>query len=202
MSNSVAPRVREPAEIDPRVARTTHAIGRALIELIQERDFGGITVQCILDRAGVGRTTFYAHYRNKEDVLHSSSERMLAAFERILERPAAADARLFPVAEFLTHIGESRGVVAALRRAGRLDEVLGLCTLHAARVIERRIEGAAGIGSAVPRPLVARMLAGALMEAIGWWQDHPASATPAELDSAFHELARGVLLPRRWARAV
>jgi hypothetical protein len=37
------------------------------------------------------------------------------------------------------------------------------------------------------------MLAGALVEAIRWWQDHPAAATPAAMDAAFHEFARGVL---------
>jgi hypothetical protein len=42
-------------------------------------------------------------------------------------------------------------------------------------------------------PLLARMLAGALVGSVQWWQDHPAVATPAEVDAAFHELARGVL---------
>src|SRR5919199_1133829 len=41
MSNNSPARVRDPAETDPRIARTTHALGRALIELIQERDFRG-----------------------------------------------------------------------------------------------------------------------------------------------------------------
>ena len=194
MSNNSAARVREPADVDPRIARTTHALGRALIELIQERDFRDITVQNILDRAGVGRATFYAHYRNKEDVLHSSYERVFATFELMLDRsPSSAATRLFPVAEFLTHIGEAHGVVTALRRAGQLDDAWALCAGSAARTIERRIERSAGVTPRISRPLVARMLAGALMETIRWWQDRPSAATPAEMDAAFHELARGVL---------
>src|SRR5690606_20077435 len=74
MSNKTQLRVRKVAASDPRIARTTHALGRALVDLIQEHNFDEITVQQILDRAGVGRTAFYAHYRNKEDVLHSSYE--------------------------------------------------------------------------------------------------------------------------------
>src|SRR5690606_15510626 len=80
MSNNAPAPVRN-ADPDPRVARTTHALGRALIELIQERDYDEITVQHILDRAGVGRATFYAHYRNKDDALHSNYERLFALFE-------------------------------------------------------------------------------------------------------------------------
>lgn len=195
MSNIAASPVRNPDEVDPRVARTTHALGRALIELIQERDFDGITVQHILDRADVGRATFYAHYRNKEDALHSSYERIFASLEPMLARPSsAAGPRLFPVAEFLGHVGDMRGLVDALRRDGRLEECWAMFAGYAVRIIERRIADCwPAVASTIPRPLAAHMLAGALMESIKWWQDHPSAATPAQMDAAFHELARAVL---------
>jgi AcrR family transcriptional regulator len=193
MPNIAPARVQDAADVDPRVARSTHALGRALIELLQERDFDAITVQHILDRARVGRATFYAHYRNKEDALQSSYERLFAAFEPMLARSTAAGPRLFPVAELLEHLAESGRVVEALHRAGRLGEVWELFVGHAARLIERRLACWPGVVPAAPRPLAARMLAGALVEAISWCQDHPAAATPAQMDAAFHELARGML---------
>ena len=193
MPNDVPAPVRKPAAPDPRVARSTHALGRALIALMQERDFDEITVQHVLDRSGVGRATFYAHYRNKEDALQSSYDRVFASFEGLLARPSAGAARLFPVTEFLAHVGESRGVVDALRRAGRLEDAWSLLAGRAARLIERRLAAWPGVAPAVARPLAARMLAGALVETIRWWQEHPAAATPAEVDAAFHELARGLL---------
>src|SRR4051812_1284310 len=110
MSNNAVPSVRNFREPDPRVARTTHALGQALIELVQERDFDAITVRDILERAGVGRSAFYAHYRNKEDVLHSSYERLFAGLEPLLDRPSAGADRLFPVTEFLEHIATARGI--------------------------------------------------------------------------------------------
>ena len=193
MPNDSAPTVREAATTDPRVERTTLALGRALIELIQERDFDDITVQSILDRAGVGRTAFYTHYRNKDDVLHSSYERLFAGLEAILEPPSRPRARLFPVAEFLTHVGDSRRLVTALRSAGQMEEMWAACAGYAARIIERRIERMGTVTSGIPRALAARMLAGALVEAIEWWLAHAGTATAAEMDAAFHELARGVL---------
>jgi AcrR family transcriptional regulator len=118
MPNNSAVTVREPRDasprdVDPRVARSTHALGQALIELIQEGDYDSITVQRILDRAGIGRATFYAHYRNKEDVLYSSYERLFSGLERLVERPSAVEQRLFPVSEFLEHLAASRILVNA-----------------------------------------------------------------------------------------
>jgi AcrR family transcriptional regulator len=56
---------------DGRVARTRDRLGDAMIALILEKPFDSITVQDVLDRAGVGRSTFYAHYKDKDDVLIS-----------------------------------------------------------------------------------------------------------------------------------
>lgn len=61
----------EPA--DRRVRRTRRALHQALIGLMLERGYARITVQDILDRADVGRSTFYAHFRNKDDLLVGSS---------------------------------------------------------------------------------------------------------------------------------
>lgn len=216
MANRPPARVRDPRRgdadgdlhadppADPRVARTTRALGRALIALVEERAFDAITVQDILDRAGVGRTAFYAHYRNKHDVLQSSSDQAFASFEGLLDRPSRyglPGTRLFPVAEFLAHVGDRERLVLALRRDGLLDDSWALLAGHAARTIGRRLAAwAATVGEApatalatLPAPLLARMLAGALVESAQWWQDHAGAATPAEVDAAFHELARGVL---------
>lgn len=178
---------------DPRVARTTHALGRALLELMRERPFDAITVQQILDRAEVGRTAFYTHFRNKEDVLHTSFERLFGALEPMLDRHSPLGRRLFPVTEFLSHIADEQDTVRALRRDGRMDDVWSLCGDHAARLIERRRTD--DQRRTPQRQLRARMLAGALVAMMAWWLDHPDETTPAELDAAFHEFARGARAP-------
>ena len=66
-------------------------------------------------------------------------------------------------------------------------------TGYAAGIIERRLEEWPEVRAAVPRRLLARMLAGALVEMFRWRQEHPLATVTAELDDAFHELARGVL---------
>src|SRR4029453_6969780 len=67
------------ARTDRRVRRTRELLRRALLSLVQEQGYERITVQDILDRADVGRSTFYAHYRDKDDLLLSGFEDIRAA---------------------------------------------------------------------------------------------------------------------------
>lgn len=175
------------------MARTTRALAHALIELIQERRYDDITVQQIIDRAGVGRATFYAHYRNKDDALHSSYEGLFAIFESVLDRSVERRRRLFPVAEFVAHVVEQHELRNALRRSGRLEEAYEMFAGHIAAIIERRLASWDDVQPTISRRLAARMLAGALLEMLRWAEDHPSVAGPEDMDRAFHELARGVL---------
>jgi AcrR family transcriptional regulator len=61
---------------DRRIERTRHSLWQALFALIGERGYDSTSVQHILDRAGVGRATFYAHFRSKEDLLRSGMDAM------------------------------------------------------------------------------------------------------------------------------
>ncbi len=62
---------------DRRVRRTRTALHKALIELMIERGYDKVTVQDVLDRADVGRSTFYAHFRSKDDLLVVSGTEFL-----------------------------------------------------------------------------------------------------------------------------
>jgi len=54
---------------DRRVERTRELLSRALLSLIPEKGFDAVTVQDVIDRANVGRSTFYTHFVDKEDLL-------------------------------------------------------------------------------------------------------------------------------------
>jgi len=56
------------------VTRTRDVLGDAIVELMQELPFEQITVQQVLDRAGVARSTFYMHYREKDDLFLSEAD--------------------------------------------------------------------------------------------------------------------------------
>src|SRR5258708_24940011 len=63
-------------EIARRVARTRRALHEALIRLIKRKGYDALTVQEIIDEADIGRATFYAHYRGKDDLLRGGFERL------------------------------------------------------------------------------------------------------------------------------
>src|SRR5688500_7149656 len=65
---------------DRRVQRTRELLQKALIELISERGHDAIRIQDIVDRANVGRTTFYLHYSSKEELFMSCHEAVFRSF--------------------------------------------------------------------------------------------------------------------------
>src|SRR5512139_3251865 len=54
---------------DRRVLRTRATLREALVRLILERGWDDISVQDVCDRANVGRSTFYSHFADKEELL-------------------------------------------------------------------------------------------------------------------------------------
>src|SRR5262245_66510880 len=104
---------------ETRVERTRHALGTALIELMRERPLQQLTVQDVLDRAGVGRATFYAHFQNKRDLFLSENERFLGWLEAALEAPGSRPGRLAPVSELFAHVAEQGAYLRALRSEER-----------------------------------------------------------------------------------
>lgn len=116
---------------DRRVERTQQLLRAALLSLIEERGFEALTVQDIIDRANVGRATFYAHFENKEDLLVSGFEGLRTALKELQHqahsRQMDSDGRLFAFSrELFAHIAEYRKVFRMMvgKRSGTLVQQL------------------------------------------------------------------------------
>lgn len=68
--------------LDRRVQKTRKLLQDALIELVAEKGYESVSIQEILDKANVGRSTFYAHFQDKEQLLHSILDRLDELFEQ------------------------------------------------------------------------------------------------------------------------
>src|SRR5262245_17355252 len=68
---------------DRRVRRTRRALQEALIGLMTEKSYEAVTVQDVIDRADVGRSTFYTHYTDKDKLLRDS----IAVLRSLVEQP-------------------------------------------------------------------------------------------------------------------
>src|SRR3954469_23951916 len=82
MQNNSAKSVRKVGGLvvetqqDRRVRRTRRLLREALLALVLEKGYEAVTVQDVLDRADVGRATFYAHFRDKDDLLISGADEL------------------------------------------------------------------------------------------------------------------------------
>ena len=180
-------------KIDARVRRTRDALGDALVALMQEKPFDSITVQDVLDRAQVGRSTFYSHFSDKDDLLMSDADEFFESIAMALSVHGDKSDRVFPVKEFFLHIIDAKQFVEALKSSGKMHENFELAQGHFARGIERRLKELSR-GATIPeneRAIRAFAHAGALLSLLTWWIDRGMKETPEEMDRLFHQLVWG-----------
>jgi AcrR family transcriptional regulator len=182
-------------KIDRRVRRTRDVLGDALVELMHEKPFPDITVQQVLDRAGVSRSTFYTHYRDKNDLFLSDVEDFLELMAFHLSRQGDTSNRVAPVRELFAHIAEWREFHGVLVKAGKIRDFLELGQGYFARAIEQRLaeleNGRLARSAGRGRPAstaLAQMFAGALLSLLTWWITSGTRGTPAELDELYHRM--------------
>src|SRR5215207_4731977 len=109
-------------KIDARVRRTRDALGDALIALMQEKPFETITVQEVLERAHVSRSTFYTHYSDKGDLLMSDAEEFFESLSMALSNNGDKSNRVFPVREFFAHLSDVQPFFRALANSAQFTE--------------------------------------------------------------------------------
>jgi len=138
--------------MDARVIRTRSSLTHALFELIREKRWERITVQDLLDRTGVSRSTFYAHYDNKLDVLASEIPDVTSA---VVVSPHG-DIDLGPLFE---HVDEMAPILFPLLSQPVLGEI--------AMAFENGLRDTFGeVVDEEAAPYLARFIAGALIATI------------------------------------
>ncbi len=178
------------ARPDRRVARSRRALKEALTDLILEQGYESVTVQDVIDRADVGRSTFYAHFLDKDD--------LLMAILADVEMPAP-DAKLWKpddpafgwTLELFRHFGSGKrlfkavassqsGALARRETTRRLEDLARaeLSRLQAGRKLDAfRLE------------TVVRFLVGTFIGFMDWWMREENEHLPAEqVDHAFRSL--------------
>ena len=181
--------------LDRRVERTRSLLYNALLELIMEKPYNKITVQEIIDRANVGRSTFYSHFTDKDDLLRSgmnhlrfdiregfseeTGNNVLISVRHIFEHVAA---NYRPYRALMSNTG-----LQGMRRAG--DESIS-------KAFVEHLEHArqhANLEFPAPPVILAQFLSGALHSLIFWWLQEQMPYTPAEMDEMFGKIISGMV---------
>ncbi|MEO8673487.1 MAG: TetR/AcrR family transcriptional regulator [Tahibacter sp.] len=170
-----------------RTKQTQEALFGALFSLMVERGYERLTIQNLLDRAGVGRATFYAHFDGKDQLLAASVDRLGATLQR--HATLASEQRLKFTLPFFRHMAEDRRIF--LMTIGRESEV------SVARHIRRMLRGLvredliasspAGLrGDALD--LATQFVVAALWSVVVWWMQTPTPLPPETINALFQRL--------------
>lgn len=102
-------------KLDRRVQRTRALLNHALMSLVQEKGYDAITVEDITERANLGRTTFYLHYENKDDLLidHHNTFVTQLNLNTVTREQLLGQAPQPEMVEFLERMSEGRRIYLA-----------------------------------------------------------------------------------------
>lgn len=185
---------------DRRVQRTRQLLEHALLELIEEHNYERITVQQITDRANMGRATFYLHYRDKEQLLLNTLQKLQEDLVRRLEplRPPDLLTEKETLSEkIFEHVAQYRHLYqvmlsergAALAKNGLMAYMTQQVEHFVVNPLLETVRN-----PTVPASFLATYVSGTLYTAITWWLDHPRQKTPGEMGLLVRKLTTPAML--------
>ena len=182
---------------DRRVQRTRRLLHKALMSRVLEKKYESITVQEILDRADVGRSTFYTHFQDKDELLVSGFENV----KNLLHSAQAAGSgsvgktyeRIigFSLAMF-EHANEYRSVNRAL--LGSNAEAIVRRQIHAAlagvisQEVRREMQEGKRANYPVSAELLTHFLVSTYISVLTWWLKSRNPIPPEDINAAYRHL--------------
>jgi len=181
---------------DRRVRRTRESLHKALISLTLEKNYDSITVQEVLDRANVGRSTFYTHFQSLNELLISGTHELRRTLHTALENRRKSAKRHENVVAFshamFDHAYGYRNVYFALLNTGawpivrqQLQDVLEELIRRECKAEIAKLKTA---NSDVPVDLFVHYLTSAFFAVLIWWMDRRSRLTPSQIDDVFRSL--------------
>lgn len=172
---------------DRRVEKTKQAIIEAMENLMEKKRYTQITVQEIIDEANVGRTTFYAHFPTKDDLLHTCIDKHMESFKGADKM----EAHLVGIAELFEHIKQHKKLIKGLLNCEVSDILSARCQSY----IEKRLILHLEMlhieikDMSIPLSILSCYLTGSLLAIARQWMETGMRETPRELENYFMAMA-------------
>jgi AcrR family transcriptional regulator len=185
-------------ESDRRARRTRERLIHALLGLMETQHFDQISVQDIVERADVGRSTFYAHYENKDALLMRGFEHLLETLVQQIQCDGAGGLT-FDTTFLFEHARGHYEIYRTLLWGSGFDLLIKDGHSALTRKIETRFResGFAPDESVVPLPVLACSLAGSLLVLLKWWLDNKMLYPPERMNAIFQQLVMSGILSLR-----
>ena len=178
----------EPATTtDRRVLKTRLALRYSLLELLPEKGWDELSVQDICDRANVGRSTFYIHFQNKEELLSNGLNDLREGLrQQALNMPGSKNDAFPFVRGLIEHMFEQKRIFRSIvgRRSGHVVQMRF-------RELMLQLVGDS-LEKTVPagweRDAAIHYIAGALFELLSWSVDDD-TRTAEEIEQCFQQFS-------------
>lgn len=180
---------------DRRIGRTRKLMHDALMALIVEKGYEAVTVQDILDRANVGRSTFYAHFRDKDALCLSGFDHLRTLFEQqqlslLAAKHDGKDTEFNMILELFHHVGQHHTLYKAI--AGKQSGEMILKYLHRYLYDMLIVPHTALMknkkSSPVPIEITTHWIVSSLLSLTIWWLDNNMPYPPERMDEIFRQL--------------
>lgn len=187
--------------MDRRQQRTRQAVLEAFAALLQRKRYEKITIQEIIDAANVGRSTFYAHFATKDELLRSICNELLAHLVHEADdsththgvREAAAE----PLSIFLhslKHLQENDHSILHLMSSENRGLFLGYYRRAVAELVRTQFPvRTAAARRGVPEELLQQQLTSSYITMVEWWLERRKEVEPERLDKYFRALTEPLL---------
>ncbi len=156
-----------------------------------EKKYASISVQDIIDRANVGRSTFYGHYQDKDDLATDSMEAILDEIaDHLREGEVSGLKQIVPSLALFQHLNENKHIYQALVRGRGIDLFLEKGKIFWNKNFEVQLENFLPVGQTpdVPLALVANFMSGALVIVLKWWMKSKVEYSPEQMHNYFQQL--------------
>lgn len=182
--------MRAKKKTDRRTQRTRHSLTHAMVALVTEKRFDDITVQNLIDRADIGRSTFYTHYRDKEDLFQKNWEGFLDFCVAQIDWSKVGKGSFFPVLFLFDHLKDVQPFYRGLERSRKSDALMKTGTEYLSKKFREGLKAHLKSHSSIPIPIpiLSNYLATELFALLKWWLDERMPYPPERMDQIFHEL--------------
>ena len=186
---------RNLVKMDRRIHKTREAIFSAFEDLLTEKRYEQITVQDIIEKADVGRSTFYAHFETKDDLLKSTCQNLFGhIFE---EHPASEITHDFSgeqaslktmLTHILYHLKDDRKWYERIFSCESADLFWAYFKTQFLKLAERYELDHIAEQMVVPADFYVNYYCSVYIEAVKWWFRNDMKNTPEELETYFERV--------------
>ena len=169
--------------MDRRQAKTRRAVFRAFTALLEKKTYSSITIQEIIDEADIGRSTFYAHFDTKEDLLQALCTEIFAhVFSEDLQKEKTHDFSVDhgmrgKVTHILYHMKDDRRYIRGILSSESGEVFMRYFKAHLRREFQLVLHGKT---QDIPEDYLLNHMVCDFAESVRWWMQHP-EYSPEEL---------------------